>query len=111
MKYTFACCRPRPSRRGCPVAQESPGDWSDQETLLLLEGLELYGDNWAEIAEHVGTRSQVRYRTEGQAKQHVSWGEPCLMSRFPHKAHWLCKFALESFFCWLWHPGSLGVLC
>ena len=41
-------------------AQESPQDWSDQETLLLLEGMEMYGENWAEIAEHVGTRSQVR---------------------------------------------------
>jgi hypothetical protein len=44
---------------GCIHAQENPQEWSDQETLLLLEGLELYGDNWAEIAEHVGTRSQA----------------------------------------------------
>jgi hypothetical protein len=43
------------------VPQENPQEWSDQETLLLLEGLELYGDNWAEIAEHVGTRSQVSH--------------------------------------------------
>ena len=40
--------------------QESPQEWSDQETLLLLEGMEMYGENWAEIAEHVGTRSQVQ---------------------------------------------------
>lgn len=33
--------------------------WSDQETLLLLEALELYGERWAEVAEHVGTKSQV----------------------------------------------------
>ncbi|CAM6043338.1 unnamed protein product [Sphagnum compactum] len=32
--------------------------WTDQETLLLLEALELYGDNWHEIAEHVGTKSK-----------------------------------------------------
>ena len=43
-------------------AQESPQDWSDQETLLLLEGMEMYGESWAEIAEHVGTRSQVCIR-------------------------------------------------
>ena len=43
--------------------QESPQDWSDQETLLLLEGMEMYGENWAEIAEHVGTRSQVPNQT------------------------------------------------
>ncbi|CAL8469788.1 g9330 [Coccomyxa elongata] len=39
---------------------ENPKEWTDQETLLLLEGLELYGDNWAETAEHVGTKSQVQ---------------------------------------------------
>ena len=33
--------------------------WSDMDTLLLLEGLELFGDNWAEISDHVGTKSQV----------------------------------------------------
>ncbi|KAK9817370.1 hypothetical protein WJX74_007089 [Apatococcus lobatus] len=36
------------------------GPWSDQETLLLLEGLELYGDSWGQISEHVGNRSQVQ---------------------------------------------------
>lgn len=34
------------------------GGWTDQETLLLLEALELYGDNWNEIAEHVATKSK-----------------------------------------------------
>lgn len=33
--------------------------WTDMDTLLLLEGLELYGDNWAEISDHVGTKSQA----------------------------------------------------
>ncbi len=32
-------------------------DWSDQEILLLLEGVELYDDDWSAIEEHVGTRS------------------------------------------------------
>jgi SWI/SNF related-matrix-associated actin-dependent regulator of chromatin subfamily C len=36
----------------------SAARWSDQETLLLLEGLELFGDNWQEIANHVGTKSK-----------------------------------------------------
>ena len=35
--------------------------WSDQETLLLMEGLELYGDSWGQVSEHVGNRSQVRF--------------------------------------------------
>ncbi|KAK9128347.1 hypothetical protein Syun_017144 [Stephania yunnanensis] len=34
-------------------------NWTDQETLLLLEGLELYNDNWNDIAKHVGTKSKA----------------------------------------------------
>ena len=32
--------------------------WTDAETLLLLEGIELYDDDWVSIAEHVGTKSR-----------------------------------------------------
>lgn len=32
--------------------------WTDQETLLLLEGLEMYDEDWNLVAEHVGTRSR-----------------------------------------------------
>ncbi|KAF8195995.1 SWI/SNF complex protein [Pholiota molesta] len=32
-------------------------DWQDQEVLLLLEGVEMYDDDWSKIEEHVGTRS------------------------------------------------------
>ncbi|KAF9173253.1 hypothetical protein BGX21_008715 [Mortierella sp. AD011] len=32
--------------------------WTDQETLLLLEGLEMYDEDWNQVAEHVGTRSR-----------------------------------------------------
>uniref|UniRef100_A0A8H8CJR8 SWIRM-domain-containing protein n=1 Tax=Psilocybe cubensis TaxID=181762 RepID=A0A8H8CJR8_PSICU len=32
-------------------------DWLDQEVLLLLEGVEMYDDDWSKIEEHVGTRS------------------------------------------------------
>ena len=35
-------------------------DWTEQETLMLLEALEIHGENWADVAEHVGTRSQVQ---------------------------------------------------
>ena len=38
---------------------QAEGPWRELETLLLLEGIQLYGDNWAEIASHVGTKSQV----------------------------------------------------
>lgn len=32
--------------------------WTDQETLLLLEGLEMYEDDWDKVAEHVGTKNK-----------------------------------------------------
>ncbi|ODV91867.1 hypothetical protein CANCADRAFT_12760, partial [Tortispora caseinolytica NRRL Y-17796] len=32
--------------------------WTDQETLLLLEGLEMFEDDWGKIAEHVGSRTR-----------------------------------------------------
>ncbi|KAI0822960.1 Smarcc1 protein [Trametes gibbosa] len=32
-------------------------DWTDQEILLLLEGVEMYDDDWSAIEEHVGTRT------------------------------------------------------
>jgi SWI/SNF related-matrix-associated actin-dependent regulator of chromatin subfamily C len=33
-------------------------EWSDQEILLLLEGLEIFKDDWNKVCEHVGTRTQ-----------------------------------------------------
>lgn len=48
------------------IADSNPGqpgsgagdDWSDQETLMMLEGIEMYDDDWNRIAEHVGSRSR-----------------------------------------------------
>ncbi|KAI8810063.1 hypothetical protein BJ742DRAFT_676198 [Cladochytrium replicatum] len=39
--------------------KEGSGDdnWTDQEVLLLLEGLEMFDEDWSKVAEHVGTRS------------------------------------------------------
>merc|ERR1712051_609645 len=33
-------------------------DWTDQETTLLLEGLEMYKDDWNKVSEHVESRTQ-----------------------------------------------------
>ncbi|CAI9104501.1 OLC1v1003183C1 [Oldenlandia corymbosa var. corymbosa] len=38
----------------------SGGNWTDQETLLLLEALELFSENWSEIAEHVATKTKAQ---------------------------------------------------
>ena len=36
-----------------------PGvEWTDNETLLLLEALEMYNDDWNKVSEHVGTKTQ-----------------------------------------------------
>lgn len=36
-------------------------EWNADEEILLLEGIEMYGlGNWAEVAEHVGTKSKAR---------------------------------------------------
>jgi SWI/SNF related-matrix-associated actin-dependent regulator of chromatin subfamily C len=39
------------------VGHGSDDDWADQEVLLLLEGIEMFDDDWSSIEEHVGTRS------------------------------------------------------
>ncbi|KAI9222045.1 hypothetical protein BC828DRAFT_346492 [Blastocladiella britannica] len=33
-------------------------EWTDQETLLLLEGIEMYDRDWSAVAAHVGTRTR-----------------------------------------------------
>merc|ERR1712141_984721 len=33
-------------------------DWTEQETLLLLEGLEMFKGDWNKVCEHVGSRTQ-----------------------------------------------------
>lgn len=38
--------------------QQDLSTWSDSETLLLLEGIEMFDNDWEQIAYHVGTRSK-----------------------------------------------------
>jgi SWI/SNF-related matrix-associated actin-dependent regulator of chromatin subfamily C len=33
-------------------------DWTDAEILLLLEGIEMFEDDWGAVSEHVGTRTK-----------------------------------------------------
>ncbi|EFX80450.1 hypothetical protein DAPPUDRAFT_51378 [Daphnia pulex] len=47
------------SRKSSSVLKnKATREWTEQETLLLLEGLELYKDDWNKVCEHVGTRTQ-----------------------------------------------------
>uniref|UniRef100_A0A8C7UUV0 SWI/SNF related BAF chromatin remodeling complex subunit C1b n=1 Tax=Oncorhynchus mykiss TaxID=8022 RepID=A0A8C7UUV0_ONCMY len=46
--------RKHPKSKGA----SSGRDWTEQETLLLLEALEVYRDDWNKVSEHVGSRTQ-----------------------------------------------------
>lgn len=39
------------------ISEEAKSDWSDKETLQLLEAIMHYGDDWKKVAEHVNGRS------------------------------------------------------
>ncbi|XP_078430089.1 transcriptional adapter ADA2-like [Wolffia australiana] len=58
-------------------------DWNADEEILLLEGIEMYGlGNWAEVAEHVGTKNK------GQCIDHYTAyyvNSPCYP--LPNMAH------------------------
>ncbi|KND05025.1 uncharacterized protein SPPG_00704 [Spizellomyces punctatus DAOM BR117] len=41
-----------------PTKQAAEDDWTEQETLLLLEGIELFDEDWNKVADHVGTRTR-----------------------------------------------------
>ncbi|EPQ25986.1 uncharacterized protein PFL1_06441 [Pseudozyma flocculosa PF-1] len=45
-------------------ASGAQDDWTDAETLLLLEGLEMFDDDWSAVAAHVGTRSREQCITK-----------------------------------------------
>jgi len=38
--------------------ESDPGEWTDQETLLLLEAIERFGESWDTVAEHVATKTR-----------------------------------------------------
>lgn len=40
-------------------AKARQSGWSDQETLLLLESIEMFGENWDKVAEYVGTKTKL----------------------------------------------------
>ncbi|KAI9491842.1 SWIRM domain-containing protein [Zychaea mexicana] len=38
--------------------EHAEDEWADEETLLLLEAIEIFDDDWNAIAEHVGSRTR-----------------------------------------------------
>ncbi|XP_034016750.1 SWI/SNF complex subunit SMARCC1b [Thalassophryne amazonica] len=51
---TDVYARKHPKTKGASAGRE----WTEQETLLLLEALEVYRDDWNKVSEHVGSRTQ-----------------------------------------------------
>lgn len=41
-----------------PYALSDEAGWSDQETLLLLEGIEMYEDDWDKVGDHVASKTK-----------------------------------------------------
>ena len=74
---------------GMKDRSDTDGDrWTDQETLLLLEGIEKFNDNWNHIAGHVGTKSKaqciqhfVRLPVEDGLLENIEVPEASLPSR------------------------------
>lgn len=44
--------------RRVEISEESKTDWTEKETLQLLEAVMHYGDNWKKVAQHVSGRSE-----------------------------------------------------
>lgn len=44
--------------RRVEINEEMKAEWTEKETLHLLEGLMHYGDDWRKVAQHVGSRSE-----------------------------------------------------
>ncbi|GAB2265907.1 hypothetical protein Dimus_000937 [Dionaea muscipula] len=64
------------------IFEPSKTDWTDKETLQLLEAVTHYGDNWRRVAEHVGGRSEkecvarfIKLPFGEQFVEHVDAGE------------------------------------
>ena len=53
--YCYSCCRLKTDQY---LSTSEVKPWTEQETLKLLEGMELYRDDWNKVAEHVSSRSQ-----------------------------------------------------
>ncbi|CAD6268210.1 unnamed protein product [Miscanthus lutarioriparius] len=74
---------------GMKDGSDTDGDrWTDQETLLLLEGIEKFNDNWNHISGHVGTKSKaqcihhfVRLPVEDGLLENIEVPEASLPSR------------------------------
>jgi len=62
-RFPPGCCASDFVRVGWHTVVPEDTDWSDQETLRLLEALETYmkqGEKWDMVARHVGTRNQMQ---------------------------------------------------
>ena len=45
---------------------KSTGRWTQQEHLLFIEGLKIYGKNWKKVESYIGTRTGTQIRSHAQ---------------------------------------------
>ncbi|KAK7282509.1 hypothetical protein RIF29_11347 [Crotalaria pallida] len=49
---------PLPYFRSVEISEETKTEWSEKESLCLLEAITHYGDDWRSVAQHVGGRTE-----------------------------------------------------
>lgn len=59
-RFPPGCCGKDFSKVSAMDSVRDGSGWSDQETLLLLEALEVFGADWAMVAEHVGGKTPLQ---------------------------------------------------
>lgn len=47
-----------PDFKKVEISEDAKSDWTDKETLHLLEAVLHYGEDWKKVSEHVGSRSE-----------------------------------------------------
>lgn len=58
-------------------SDEAAASWTEQETLLLLEGVEMYQEDWSKVAAHVGKpRDECLLKFLGLPIEEVFVGQP-----------------------------------
>ncbi|KAI9304588.1 hypothetical protein BJ944DRAFT_231160 [Cunninghamella echinulata] len=57
--------KPKKEKKPLPPGMNG-GVYTDAEEVLFLEGLNLYGRNWADLAKHIGTRESHSVRSHAQ---------------------------------------------
>jgi SHAQKYF class myb-like DNA-binding protein len=59
------------------------GRWSDEEHRKFMEGIEIYGKDWKQVQQHVGTRSSAQSRSHAQKVLAKNYYSKSLSAEYP----------------------------